>query len=296
MEGIRSLFKSGFTKESRRMEFLVHYDKAMRFLPRARTIYDVETTFGTVRIYYYASRGSEEKVPLILLHGHYASTIMWQPNLLPLSERTPVYSVDLLGEPGRSRLSRPLWKDKDHAAWLKEVMGKLEISSAILMGSSMGGYYAVNFARYYPEMTEGLILLDPVFVFSGVSAHTVKEFVRMGFSKDKMIPFLLNRKDFPFKDTLGKSITLGLKYFRFRSPVPRRIPEKDLRNLKSPVLALMAGNSLLHDAEKAFQYGRKVVPSIEMEYWKNASHALSFTESDEVNERILSFLLAHFDL
>ncbi|HCD3338029.1 TPA: alpha/beta hydrolase [Staphylococcus aureus] len=167
MEGIRSLLISDFTKKSQRMEFLVHYNKAMRFLPRARTIYDVETTFGMVRVYYYASKGSEGKVPLILLHGHYASTIMWQPNLLPLSERAPVYSVDLLGEPGRSRLKKPLWKEKDHAAWLKEVMVKLEISSAILLGSSMGGYYAVNFARYYPEKTEGLILLDPVFVFSG---------------------------------------------------------------------------------------------------------------------------------
>lgn len=49
------------------MEFLVHYDKAMRFLPRARTIYDVETTFGMVRVYYYASKGSEEKVNVIKL-------------------------------------------------------------------------------------------------------------------------------------------------------------------------------------------------------------------------------------
>lgn len=66
MEGIRSLLISDFTKKSRRMEFLVHYDKAMRFLPRARTIYDVDTTFGMVRVYYYASKGSKGKVPLIL--------------------------------------------------------------------------------------------------------------------------------------------------------------------------------------------------------------------------------------
>lgn len=296
MEDLQSFFISDFTKKSRRMEFLHHYDKAMRLLPKPRTIYDVETSFGTVRVYYYASKGSEGKIPLLLLHGHYASSIMWQPNLLPLSERVPVYSLDLLGEPGRSMLHKPLWKAKDQALWLKEVMEKLGIASAIFMGSSMGGYYAVNFARFYQESAAGLILLDPVFVFSGVSAHTVKEFLRMGFNKDKMIPFLLNRKDFPFKDNLGKSINLGLKYFRFRSPVPRRIKEKDLRTLQGPVLALMAGNSLLHDAEKAFQYGRRVVPSIEIEYWKNASHALSFTESDEVNERILSFLQAHFNL
>lgn len=296
MEGIQSLFISGFTKESRRMEFLIYYDKAMRLLPKPRTIYDVETSFGTVRVYYYATKESEENVPMVLLHGHYASTIMWQPNLLPLSERVPVYSVDLLGEPGRSRLTRPLWRDTDQAGWLKELLEKLKIPKAIFMGSSMGGYYAVNFARYYPKNTAGLILLDPVFVFSGVSFHTVKEYLRMGFSKEKMIPFLLNRKDFPLKETLGKSITLGLKYYRFRSPIPRKIPKEDLMGLKGPVLAIMAGNSRLHDAEKAFQYGGKVVPFIEMEYWKNASHALNFTESDEVNERILSFLVTHFDL
>lgn len=154
----------------------------------------------------------------------------------------------------------------------------------------------MNFARFFPDKVKGLILLDPVFVFSGVSIHTVREFLRLGFRKDRIIPFLLNRKDFPLKDTLGKSITLGLIYFRFRSPAPRRVPEKVLRNLQGPVLALMAGNSLLHDAEKAFLYGGRVVPSIEIEYWKNASHALNFTESDEVNDRVLSFLQAHYDL
>jgi len=140
MEGLRSLFISDFTKESKRLEFLFHYDKAMRFLPRPRTIYDIETSFGTVRVYYYASKGNEEKVPLILLHGHYASTIMWQPNLLPLSERVPVYSLDLLGEPGRSRLTKPLWREKDQALWLKEVLAKLEISTPSSWGPPWAGF------------------------------------------------------------------------------------------------------------------------------------------------------------
>lgn len=296
MKRCESIFISDFDKESHRKEFLVHYDRAMRFLPRPRTIYDIKTSYGTVRVYYYVEKGKEEEVPMVLLHGHYASTIMWQPNLLPWSERAPVYSLDLLGEPGRSRQIKALWKEKDQAIWIAEVFEKLDIKTAVLAGSSMGGFSAVNFARFFPDKVKGLILLDPVFVFSGVSIHTVREFLRLGFRKDRIIPFLLNRKDFPLKDTLGKSITLGLKYFRFRSPAPRRVPEKVLRNLQGPVLALMAGNSLLHDAEKAFLYGGRVVPSIEIEYWKNASHALNFTESDEVNDRVLSFLQAHYDL
>ena len=284
---------SGFSLPVHEKAFRKAYEETFAYLPRPQTIYDIATSFGDVRVYLFVKKGLETKPPLVLLHGHYASSIMWQPNLYTFMEEGPVYAVDLLGEPGKSIQRKPILKEAHRALWLLEVLQKLQLKKVIFIGSSLGGYTAANFARFYPDRVLALILLDPVFVFSYVSLATVREFFRMGFDKDKMIPFLLHRRDFPLKNTLGKSITLGIEHYRFRIPMPMQLSKKALEKLTMPMLAILAGKSRLQDPYRAAAYGRRCLKNLQIEVWPEASHAMSFENNEEVQERVHLFLQNH---
>ena len=68
-------------------------------------MWDVDTAFGTVRVYRFEGGPGR---PVVLLPGRNASTPMWADNLPGLLAHRPVYCVDLLGEPGMSVQRKPI--------------------------------------------------------------------------------------------------------------------------------------------------------------------------------------------
>lgn len=281
---------SRFKDEKARKDFVKAYREVFASFPEPRTIYDVKTSFGIVRVYYYENERTRMKVPLLLLHGRYTSSLMWKDNLPALISKYPVYMIDIIGEPGLSIQTRPFVRSWDQAVWLEEMLVKLKLEKISLVGASMGGWAAVNYLRYFKGRVKNLILLDPVFVFSPISPRTVWQFLLFQLTREKMLPFLLNEKNVPLVDAMGKTVKIGMWKFLYRSPIPFRIKIRELKEIRCPVLTIMAGRSPLHDSEKAVSFGKGAVRNIEIENWKHASHALTFELSDAVNRRMLSFL------
>lgn len=281
---------SRFKDEKARKDFVKAYREVFASFPEPRTIYDVKTSFGIVRVYYYENERTRMKVPLLLLHGRYTSSLMWKDNLPALISKYPVYMIDIIGEPGLSIQTRPFVRSWDQAVWLEEMLVKLKLEKISLVGASMGGWAAVNYLRYFKGRVKNLILLDPVFVFSPISPRTVWQFLLFQLTREKMLPFLLNEKKVPLVDAMGKTVKIGMWKFFYRSPIPFRIKIRELKEIRCPVLTIMAGRSPLHDSEKAVSFGKGAVRNIEIENWKHASHALTFELSDAVNRRMLSFL------
>ena len=73
---------------------------------------------------------NKHKEPILLLPGRGASTPMWVPNLEGLREKRPVYTIDLLGEPGMSVQTKVIENQKQQAEWLNEVIEGLGLESA----------------------------------------------------------------------------------------------------------------------------------------------------------------------
>jgi esterase len=96
--------------------------------------------------------------PLIILHGLMGSSDNWLTQSKMLSEQYHVYMVDQRNH-GRSFHSdefdyKVLTEDLKHFVE-KHVMGK-----PIILGHSMGGKTAMNFAVRYPELLSKLIVVD----------------------------------------------------------------------------------------------------------------------------------------
>jgi pimeloyl-ACP methyl ester carboxylesterase len=96
---------------------------------------------------------------IVLLHGFLENQSMWDNYISPFSEKHRVITIDLLGH-GKTECLGYIHTMEDMADAAHTVLSQLNISEAVLVGHSMGGYVALAFAELYPENIKGLVLLN----------------------------------------------------------------------------------------------------------------------------------------
>jgi pimeloyl-ACP methyl ester carboxylesterase len=120
--------------------------------------------------YYYAVYGTGE--PLLLLHGGLGQIEMFGPNLTKLAQNRQVIGVDLQGH-GRTPLGDRELSLVDMGNDMAGVLKKLGYDKVDVLGYSMGGGVAFQFAAQHPEMVRRLALVSPLFagrILSGDAA------------------------------------------------------------------------------------------------------------------------------
>jgi pimeloyl-ACP methyl ester carboxylesterase len=100
--------------------------------------------------------GPEEAPPLLLLHGSMANSAMWMGDIAAWSAHFRIYAVDIIGDAGLSAASRPPLATDAHALWLDDVMRGLSLTKASMVGVSLGGWLALDYATRRPERVESL--------------------------------------------------------------------------------------------------------------------------------------------
>lgn len=94
---------------------------------------------------------------LVLLHGFSFDTTVWDDQIDSFSERYRVLRYDLRGF-GRSESTAVSYT---HAGDLKALLDHLRIDEAYLLGLSLGGGAAINFALSFPGIAKALVLVAP---------------------------------------------------------------------------------------------------------------------------------------
>jgi len=118
---------------------------------------EVETGYaelGESRIY-YEIKG--EGSPLILIHGGLLDGRMWDGQFDVLAEGYRVIRYDVSGH-GRSATPPDAFYDHED---LHRLMGALEIDRAVIMGLSLGGRIAIDFALEYPDKVAAMVVVGP---------------------------------------------------------------------------------------------------------------------------------------
>lgn len=108
-----------------------------------------------------------DQYPLVLLHGFDSSVFEFRRLLPLLAAQAPTYAVDLLGFGFTERklpISPQHIKTHLHSFWRTLIQQPI-----ILVGASMGGAVAIDFALTYPEVVHKLVLLDSAGVTKGSS-------------------------------------------------------------------------------------------------------------------------------
>ncbi len=115
-----------------------------------------QITLNSERIAY---RIAGEGPLLLLVHGMAGSSETWRHVMPALAERHTVLAPDLLGQ-GRSDKPRGDYSLGAHANTLRDLLEALALKRATIVGQSLGGGVAMQFAYQFPERCERLVLVD----------------------------------------------------------------------------------------------------------------------------------------
>ena len=97
---------------------------------------------------------------LLLLHGLGCDHTTWLPVLGSLARRYTVIVPDLLGH-GSSDKPRADYSVGGYANGMRDLLSVLGIDRVTVVGHSLGGGVAMQFAYQFPEATERLVLVAP---------------------------------------------------------------------------------------------------------------------------------------
>ncbi|WP_086827158.1 alpha/beta fold hydrolase [Allokutzneria sp. NRRL B-24872] len=281
----------GFRSARAGVEYEVSYRAGMSMLPEPTAVHDVPTAYGSVRVYRF---GAAEGAPIVLLPGRAGATVMWRPNIFALAEHRSVYAVEPLGEPGQSTQTAPITSAADQAEWLSAVLESLDLRGVHLVGVSFGGWLACNQAVRAPSRLASVILVDAVSTFARFSARLVFRVAVAEVSGWRaFLSWVSGGAVMPEGDPVGDVIIRGMRTFRLGTPLPSLFSDEQLRGIKLPVLAIVAGRSVMHDAGVAYARANALGPNLNAELWPAASHGLSAERPAELNARILRFVNDH---
>jgi pimeloyl-ACP methyl ester carboxylesterase len=96
---------------------------------------------------------------LLLIHGMAGSSDTWRSVIGQLSKKFRVIAPDLLGH-GRSAKPRGDYSLGAFAVWLRDFLDELGVSHATVVGHSLGGGVAMQFAYQHPDYATRLILIS----------------------------------------------------------------------------------------------------------------------------------------
>jgi len=111
--------------------------------------------FGRTIVYNESGSGA----PVILLHGLGADKNIWRFTTPALAAKFHVYALDQIGF-GESDKPLVNYRPAMLSDFLDEFMRKLSIEKASIVGNSLGGWVAADFAIRYPARVEKLVLVD----------------------------------------------------------------------------------------------------------------------------------------
>jgi pimeloyl-ACP methyl ester carboxylesterase len=115
-----------------------------------------ETTLHGHRVRYRI--GGDGPV-ILLIHGITGSSAQWEPTMELLESDYTVIAPDLLGH-GESAKPRGDYSLGAYASGLRDLLAWLEIPAATVVGHSLGGGIAMQFAYQFPERCERLALVS----------------------------------------------------------------------------------------------------------------------------------------
>ncbi|KAA0023367.1 alpha/beta fold hydrolase [Antrihabitans cavernicola] len=125
-----------------------------------RRVPDTETrlVFRTIHGYRRAFRIAGSGPAILLVHGIGDSSATWGDLIPHLAKTHTVIAPDLLGH-GRSDKPRADYSVAAYANGMRDLLSVLDIERATVIGHSLGGAVAMQFAYQYPQMVDRLVLV-----------------------------------------------------------------------------------------------------------------------------------------
>ena len=128
--------------------------------PNLRPVRELTPTleFATIHGYRRAYRVAGSGPAILLIHGIGDNSTTWSTVQTKLAQRFTVIAPDLLGH-GQSDKPRADYSAAAYANGMRDLLSVLDIEHVTVIGHSLGGGVAMQFAYQFPQLVERLILV-----------------------------------------------------------------------------------------------------------------------------------------
>jgi pimeloyl-ACP methyl ester carboxylesterase len=248
------------------------YDTVLASWPVTNVMRNIPTRFGST---FVIQSGEPARPPIILLHGAGTNSAMWVEDVRALAQSYQVFAVDLPGEPGKSSPYRIPWAGSAWAEWLDEVLEKLHVPRATLIGMSQGGWVAAKYATYQPARLEKLVLMTPAGIvpdnlwfallsipLSLAGPPGIRIIVRLLFGK------------YPAPKALRDATTLTLTHFKPRMGIVPLLADTELMQITMPTLLMVGERDILRNGRRIERRMETRVPHLSTVMLPEEGHAI----------------------
>ncbi|MBW8754120.1 MAG: alpha/beta fold hydrolase [Sphingomonadales bacterium] len=245
-----------------------------------------------------AGERSGEGAPLVLLHGMAGDRHEWDRLLIALPADYSTLRYDLRGFGQSSSLDGLTYSHSDDLLALFDALG---LERAPVLGLSMGGGVALNFALSHPTRVSRLVLISPAMVGWEWSAewrallHEVKSAARAGdmaLARERWFrhPMFAIVRQSELADELRRAIEAYHGRQWIRDPQRDELPDVDrLHTLAMPTL-LLTGEHDVEELRLIADVIASAAPDVSRIDYAGAGHMLHLERSAGVAAAILQFL------
>jgi len=268
---------------------------------------------GKKRVRYLTAGDSGGSGPAaILIHGIGASSDIWMYNIESLSKKLRVFVPDLPGFGLSSPPDLP-FSLLTYAHFLEDFMNTLNIEKADIVGQSLGGGIAIQFAQRYPEKVERLVLVgsaglgkEVIWTFKAMSLPVIGELFSLPGRLGVEIFFKLAVHD--SRLIKPEFVDLYYRYFsqpgfgRYMLKVVRTLINlhgvrgqaidsllENLHQIKKPTLIIWGNRDRVLPLHHA-RFGRDQIEGSRVRIFQDCGHLPFFENVEEFNKIVGEFL------
>ncbi len=243
--------------------------------------------------YYVAGEGE----PLVVIHGGGGDARTWWDNITELSKKYTVYAPDLPGYGGSQPLDGTYFIP-ELSEFVEKFAGKMGLEKFHLVGHSLGGGVALNYALRSPHRIKKLVLVSSLCLgreiafwvrllsapalLGSIGALSVAVLKGMKWLAMRMLnPALIIMPLSPAAVTVGGSIT----NFRQQSLVL----ENRLSEVKMPTLLVWGAKDPIVPVRHAYAAAR-VIPDCHIKVFESRGHNVHRDELRQFSDTLNGFL------
>jgi pimeloyl-ACP methyl ester carboxylesterase len=201
---------------------------------------------------------------------------MWMGDVAAWAEHFRVYAVDLIGEPGLSAPSRPPLASEAYALWLDDVLHELELTRVSIIGASLGGWLALDYAIRRPGRVERLVLLCPSGIGRQKVGWLVKAVLLRPFGRWGLRRTMESVAGLRLPRTRAFVDSMVLAFTQFR-PRKERIPvasDDALHRLEMPVLVIVGEHDAMLDSRDTRRRVERHLPRATVIFLPGVGHSI----------------------